>query len=282
MLTKKILINIWNRHGFRAKKRLGQNFLIDRNIRDKIIRLVDPGPGDDILEIGPGFGELTIILAEMARKVVACEKDRKITRILREDILAGVENVEIVDKDILCYDSQDGFDKIVGNLPYYITTPIIEKYLTCGCHAPMFFMVQREYGARLTASAGDKDYSSLSCFAGFYSNVTKLLLVKKGCFFPEPKVDSIFIRIDITETPKVSVRDKDLFFRIVRGAFGQRRKTIVSSLYGQGIVKMSKAELITAIERIGLGSKRRPEELSIHNFAELANILAEREDKGGR
>ena len=274
MLTKKQLRKLWEEYSFRPNKRYGQNFLIDTNVKDKIINFINPICGDSILEIGAGFGELTIDLARGASNVTAIEKDKRISRILKESLLKDIENLDLVECDFLEYALLKKFNKIAGNLPYYIATPIIEKLLSAkGKAESIFIMVQREYAERILAKPGRKDYSSLSCFVQFQAKIKRLITVKKECFFPEPKVDSIFLEMKPLKKPEIYVRDEKFFFRIIRSSFQQRRKTLRSSLSGQGITALAKSRISDILEDIGINRNARPEDISLEDFARLSDAL---------
>jgi len=273
VLTKRELITLWKEYGFRATRRYGQNFLIDRNVKDKIIRFINPGRDENILEIGSGFGELTIALAHVARHVTAVEKDRRIIRIFNERLIGGEGNISLEACDFLDYPMKKRFDKIVGNLPYYVTTPILERLLERCPLGGIYIMVQREYADRLCAEPGCGDYSSLSIYVRFYADVRKLLTVKRSCFFPVPKIDSVFLELRPLEKDRVIIKDKGLFFKIVRGSFQQRRKKVSTALCGQKIVDIDKNKLNGILEKVGVANTVRPEELSIEQFAAITNLL---------
>lgn len=276
MLTKKELVELWKRYDFRPNKRLGQNFLIDKNVKDKIIKCINPKETDIILEIGAGFAELTVDLAMKAKKVLALEKDKRITRILKYEILKDKGGVEIVESDFLRYTFKGPFDKFVGNLPYYITTPIIEKLLGLKFKKTkeIYIMVQREYADRILANPGTKDYSSLSCFVRQNADIKKLMSINRNCFFPVPKVDSVFLKLSYLDTPKVKVRNEELLFKIIRKAFQQRRKMLLNSLSGKAIKDMDKNTLGSILEDAGIDKNARPEELSLEEFGKIADRMA--------
>ena len=266
MFSKNELLSLWHKYKFRAKKRYGQNFLVDGNVRDKIIHFIDPSPGDVILEIGAGFGEMTLPLAGHGASVTALEKDRRIVDILRREILAGSPNIELLECDCLEYEFHKPFNKVVGNLPYYITTPIIEKLLSAkGNIKAIFIMVQREYADRMAAKAGSKEYSSLSCFIQYRTRIRKLMTIRNTCFFPAPKIDSVFLEITPLESPTVSVKHEGLLFKLIRLSFQQRRKTLRSSLVRQKILK-NKGEVAHILESLGINVNARPEDLSLEEF----------------
>ena len=280
MVTKKQLLKIWQEYGFRPSRRYGQNFLIDNNIKEKIIRFVNPKVQEVILEVGPGFGQLTEDLAALAHYVIAVERDHRIVKIVKNKIFKDTANVDIVECDFLKYKIGKKVKKVVGNLPYYITTPIIEKLLALGnAHdLEMFLMVQREYADRMLANPGDDDYSALSCFVQFHADIKQLMRVKRSCFFPEPKVDSVFLRIKPFAVPKVKVRSKEFLSKVIRFSFQQRRKTIVNSLC-RGVGRFDRDILEGILKQLHMDRKTRPENLSLIDFAKIADALFEGNSK---
>ena len=306
MLNKTQLNEIFARHDFAPLKKLGENYLIDGNIRDKIISAAHLSKDDVVLEIGPGLGALTVDLAKTGASVIAVEKDRKACAILTNLVGSIFPNLEIVNADILKFDlgsaierfhrSRAGFPalgnrvggippkrsdgvenlpyrvKVVGNLPYYVTTPIIElllknKHLVTAA----IIMVQKEVAARLLAKPGTKDYSSLSCFVQYHTRLEYIYTVKRTCFYPAPKVDSAIVRMDVLDTPSVRVKDEERFFRIVRGAFNQRRKSIVNSLSREAVLNIPKDELTAILNNAGIDPAARPETLNLSDFAKIDN-----------
>lgn len=272
----------------RPIKSLGQNFLNDDGIIDRIVESANVGSKDLVIEIGPGLGSMTARLAEKAGKVIAVEIDRYLMPALREN-LKDYSNVIIVNRDIMKVDVKrelleadevkaDGFMpesvKIVANLPYYITTPVIMKLLEEELDAEcMVFMVQSEVADRMAAAPGGKDYGALSVAVQFYSKPKKLFQVFPHSFIPQPGVDSTVIRLDIYKEPPVSVLDRKLFFKTVKAAFGQRRKTLINALSNAGYFKKSKEELKELLAKIGIDENQRGETLSLEQFARLSNLL---------
>jgi len=280
VLTKKALRDLWRSSSFRPIKRYGQNFLVDQNVRDKIIQTVAPCADDNILEIGPGFGELTEPLALKSGRVTVVEKDRRLAAALNGDLLTGIENVTVVEGDILEFEIGTDFTKIVGNLPYYITTPILEKIFDLDSIPDTFIMVQKEYGQRMTAGPGEEDYSSLSCFVRLNAEVEQVLSINRGCFYPEPKIDSVFLKLTPRKSSAVQVSDRKVLHSVIRSAFGQRRKTLRASLVGQGLLNMTKEDAGSMLENIGLSRNARPEEVDLEGFARIADRIVEfRKDK---
>lgn len=270
--------DIKERYGFKLSKSLGQNFLTDKNIIDRIIGSAEIGPDDLVIEIGPGIGVITREAAETARKVIAVEIDKNLIPILKET-LSDVDNVEIVNQDILKTDvnqlianqgdSISGV-KIIGNLPYYITTPIIMKLLEDGVMADSItVMMQKEVADRIKASPGTKAYGALSVTVQYYCTVEGVVNVPKEVFVPQPKVDSTVLRLSIREEAPVKLSDREIFFRCVKAGFGQRRKTLLNSLMGiEGITKEGVKE---ALDAAGIDSARRAETLDLEEFAKLSN-----------
>jgi 16S rRNA (adenine1518-N6/adenine1519-N6)-dimethyltransferase len=279
MLTKKRLVKLFSEKGFTPLKRLGENYLIDENIKDKIIRAASLIRDDAVLEIGPGFGALTFDIAKSAGKVTALEIDRKACAILKE--LAGEDhpNLTIINGDILKFDiakaaGANGRLKVIGNLPYYITTPIVERLIDNRMFIEsIIIMTQKEVGARFMACAGSADYSSISCFVNYFTASEYIHTVKRTSFFPSPEVDSCILRLTLLARPSVEVGDEEKFFRIIRGSFNQRRKSIVNSLSRPAVLDMPKEKLAGALKEAGIAPSSRPEELSLRDFAAISNAL---------
>lgn len=258
------------------KKSLGQNFLVDQNIRRKIIDSLELKDTDIILEIGAGRGELTALIAPKVAKIYALEIDRRLQTSLAGS-LSGCVNSEIINQDILKFDlgrfclekKIEKKLKVFGNIPYYISSPIIERLLKHSKWiSEIFITVQKEFARRVAASPGKKDFGSFSCFTQYYALPQILFDISRNCFKPSPKVDSSFLKLKIREARAVSVEDETLFFRIIRGAFGKRRKILGNSL--SGIV--SAPALREFFAKTSLEAKTRPERLTLENFALLANL----------
>jgi 16S rRNA (adenine1518-N6/adenine1519-N6)-dimethyltransferase len=272
----------------RPTRAFGQNFLSDRWVMQKIAGAAELTPKDTVLEIGPGLGSLTSWLAEDAGCVVAVEIDRRLVPVLH-DLLIGYRNVHIINADILRLDlkkelapfmtSPDSTPrslKVVANLPYNITTPVIMKLLESGLEAEcMIFMVQKEVAVRIMAEPGGKDYGALTVAVGYYSRPSVIMDVPPDCFIPRPEVESTVIRLDLYKTPPVELKDKDLFFKVVKAAFGQRRKTLANALSNAGYIGADKEQVRMLLEKTGIEEKQRGETLSIRQFAELSNHLFE-------
>ncbi|MBN1526921.1 MAG: ribosomal RNA small subunit methyltransferase A [Candidatus Omnitrophica bacterium] len=278
MLTKSQLKDIFCQYSFRPLKRFGENYLIDSNVKDKIIDEAHIGAGDIVLEVGPGLGALTVDLAKTGATVYAVEKDKKAFAILSDIVTKGLPNLKLSCGDILDFDidsiSSEKAVKVVGNLPYYITTPILEGFIRHrAAIGSILIVVQKEFADRILAEPGSKAYGSLSCFIRYYMKPAYLHTVKRGCFYPEPKVDSSLIRLDVLKEPSVKVGDEALFFKIVRSSFGQRRKTIINSLSRKEALDMPKDKLAAILERAGIDPTARPESLPLEAFAAIANAI---------
>lgn len=272
---------IKEKYGFRLTKSLGQNFLTDKNIIDRIIEGAQIGENDLIIEIGPGIGVITYEASLAARKVIAVEIDRNLIPILAET-LAERDNIEVVNRDILKTDvnaliaeareKDPTIEKvrIIGNLPYYITTPIIMKLLEEGvCADGITVMMQKEVADRIKAPAGNKTYGALSVAVQYYCEVEGVVNVPKEVFVPQPKVDSAVLNLKIRKEKPVELMDDQVFFQVVKAGFGQRRKTLNNSLMGvEGITKEIAG---AALEAAGIEPSRRAETLTLEEFAKLSN-----------
>ena len=276
-------IEIIQKYEFAFQKKFGQNFLIDTHVLDKIIQAAGVTKDDLVVEIGPGIGTMTQYLAEAARQVVAVEIDKKLIPILHET-LSEYDNVTIINEDILKVDMKalakqynDGRPvKVVANLPYYITTPIIMGLFESGVPlANITVMVQKEVADRMQSGPGSKDYGALSLAVQYYAKPYVVANVPPNCFIPRPNVGSAVIRLTRYETPPVSVKDPALMFRLIRASFNQRRKTLQNGLNNAAGLSFSKEEIAAAIERMGVSSSVRGEALTLGQFAELTNYLSE-------
>ena len=276
-------IAVLQKYNFVFQKKFGQNFLIDPHVLDKIIRAAQIGKDDVVLEIGPGIGTMTQYLACAAKKVIAVEIDRALIPIL-EDTLSGYDNVRIINEDVLKVDiaklaeEENGGNsiKVVANLPYYITTPIIMGLFEN--HVPMksiTVMVQREVADRMQAGPGTKDYGALSLAVRYYANPYIVANVPPNCFMPRPKVGSAVIRLERYEKPPVEVKDEKLMFRLIRASFNQRRKTLANGLKNSQELDFEKEVIEEAILQLGKGASVRGEALTLEQFAALSNALAE-------
>lgn len=270
-----------HKYDFAFQKKFGQNFLIDEGIVEKIVRESGVTKDDCVLEIGPGIGTMTQILCEHARKVIAVEIDRNLIPILA-DTLSEYDNVTVINEDILKVDIAAIADeynegrpiKVVANLPYYITTPIIMGLFES--HAPIAsitVMVQKEVAERMQTGPGSKDYGALSLAVQFYSDPKVVLQVPPECFMPRPNVGSAVIRLTRYEEPPVQVKDEALMFKLIRASFNQRRKTLSNGLNNSQELHFSKDEVNAAIEALGRGAQIRGEALTLEEFAKLADLL---------
>lgn len=275
-------IAVLQKYNFSFQKKFGQNFLIDTHVLDKIIASAEITKDDMVLEIGPGIGTMTQYLACAAGKVVAVEIDKTLIPIL-EDTLSEYDNVQIINQDVLkvnlaklAEEENDGKPiKVVANLPYYITTPIIMGLFEN--HVPLksiTVMVQKEVADRMQVGPGTKDYGALSLAVQYYAKPYIVANVPPNCFMPRPKVGSAVIRLERYEEPPVQVADEKLMFRIIRASFNQRRKTLVNGLKNSPEIQFSKEEIEAAIENLGKGASVRGEALTLEEFARLSNILS--------
>ena len=257
---------------------MGENYLIDGNVKDLIIREAGVSKADTVLEIGPGFGALTIDMASSGAKVFAVDKDKKACVILKEIVGGKYKNLEIVNDDMLKFDIRKlkapKNIKVIGNLPYYVTTPIIE-YLIENRRSieSALIVIQKEVALRLLAGPGSKDYGSISCFIQYYTKPAYIHTIKRTSFYPEPEVDSSLLRLDFLDKPSVDVSDEELFFKIVRGAFNQRRKTIMNSLSREAVLGLPKEDMAAIFARAGVDPSSRPEDLPLSAFASLTNAI---------
>lgn len=271
-----------NRYNFAFAKKYGQNFLIDEGIVSKIVREAGITSDDFVLEIGPGIGTMTQLLCENAREVAAVEIDERLIPILG-DTLSGYDNVTVINRDILKVDigalaakkNAGRPIKVVANLPYYITTPIIMGLFES--HAPIdsiTVMVQKEVADRIRTGPGSKDYGALSLAVQYYAKPEVVLNVPPECFMPRPSVGSSVIRLIKHQNPPVCVKDEALMFRIIRASFNQRRKTLLNGLKNSADLDFSKEQLESAIDKMGLSPTVRGETLTLEQFACLSDILS--------
>ena len=278
-------IAVLQKYNFSFQKKFGQNFLIDTHVLDKIIRSAEITKEDMVVEIGPGIGTMTQYLACAAGKVAAIEIDKALIPIL-EDTLDGYENVQVINDDVLKVDiaklaeEENGGRpiKVVANLPYYITTPIIMGLFEN--HVPLksiTVMVQKEVADRMQVGPGTKDYGALSLAVQYYAKPYIVANVPPNCFMPRPKVGSAVIRLERYDEPPVQVEDEKLMFRIIRASFSQRRKTLANGLKNSPELQFSKEEIEKAIEGIGKSVSVRGEALTLEEFAALSNLLCESE-----
>ena len=280
-------IEVLQKYNFNFQKKFGQNFLIDTNILEEIIDSAGITKDDMILEIGPGIGTMTQYLCESARQVIAVEIDTNLIPIL-EDTLSEYDNVKVINDDILKVDINALAEeynngkpiKVVANLPYYITTPIIMGLFES--HVPIdsiTIMVQKEVADRMKTGPGSKDYGALSLAVQYYARPELVANVPPNCFMPRPRVGSAVIRLTRHEKPPVEVRNETMMFRIIRASFNQRRKTLVNGLGNAPELRIPKEQTTTVLEEMGLPAGIRGEALELSQFAELANRLEERMEK---
>ncbi|MBR4209680.1 MAG: 16S rRNA (adenine(1518)-N(6)/adenine(1519)-N(6))-dimethyltransferase RsmA [Lachnospiraceae bacterium] len=274
-------IAVLQKYNFRFQKKFGQNFLIDPHVLEKIIRAAEVTKDDFVLEIGPGIGTMTQYLAEAAREVLAVEIDRSLLPIL-EDTLSPYDNVTVLNADILKVDiaeiareKNEGKPiKVVANLPYYITTPILMGLLESGAPvSSITVMVQKEVADRMAAGPGTKDYGALSLAVQFYAETYLAANVPPNCFMPRPNVGSAVIRLTRREEPPVKVHSQELLFKLIRASFNQRRKTLVNGLNNYAGLSYSKEEIQEALRQMNLSETVRGETLTLSQFAELADRL---------
>lgn len=274
-------IAVLQKYKFNFQKKFGQNFLIDTHVLDKIIDAAGITEEDFVLEIGPGIGTMTQYLCENAREVVAVEIDKNLIPIL-EDTLSDYRNVTVINQDILKLDipalakeKNDGKSiKVVANLPYYITTPIIMGLFES--HVPIdsiTIMVQKEVADRMQVGPGTKDYGALSLAVQYYAKPEIVANVPPNCFMPRPKVGSAVIRLTRHEQCPVEVEDEKFMFRVIRASFNQRRKTLANGLNNAPDIQVSKEDIAKALKELGVGASIRGETLTLEQFAQLSNIL---------
>ena len=299
-ITKEFL----RKHNIRIKKRLGQNFLIDEGILNRIVEIADLGKDDIVIEIGPGMGTLTKKLAEKAKKILAIEIDENLVKLLRET-LVPFKNVEIIHADILKINLKKLVTqlpsypvtqfktgkltdwrtgklankvKVVANLPYYITTPIIIHLLKARkTLSNIVIMVQKEVGRRMVAKPRTKDYGALSLLIQYYTKPQIAIKVPRSAFLPEPEVDSCVVDLEIREKPAVKAKDEELFFKVVRAAFEQRRKALKNALSQTRDLRLDKKKVLKILEKADIKPLRRGETLSLEEFARLSNLIAKKD-----
>lgn len=274
-------IEVLQKYNFNFQKKFGQNFLIDTHVLDKIIRESGVSKDDMVIEIGPGIGTMTQYLCENAREVVAIEIDKNLIPIL-EDTLSAYDNVTVINEDVLKVDIKKLAEeknggrpvKVVANLPYYITTPIIMGLFES--HVPIdsiTIMVQKEVADRMQEGPGSKEYGALSLAVQYYAKPEIVAIVPPNCFMPRPNVGSAVIRLTCHEKPPVEVKDEGFMFNLIRASFNQRRKTLVNGLTNASFLSVTKDQVAEALEKMELSATIRGEALSLEQFAQLSNIL---------
>lgn len=280
------VIRLLKKYNFKCQKRWGQNFLIDQNILQIIVDSLPLSKEEYILEIGTGIGTLTSALSPLTRQVISIEKDKKLSPILKES-LSSYNNIEIIFEDVMDYDLVNFFkennrkgrkiEKIVGNLPYYISLPLIRKVLELNKYLKLaVFLVQKEVGERLIAKAGSKEYSILSIITQYYSWPEKIHLVPSTVFYPQPKVSSVIIRLNIYQESPINVGNEKFFFNIIKASFQQRRKRLINALSNYFKGKINKLEIENVLQKIEIDKNRRGETLTLEEFAKLSVALGEK------
>lgn len=280
-------IAVLKKYDFNFQKKYGQNFLIDANILEKIMDAAGVTKADCVIEIGPGIGTMTQYLCERAREVIAVEIDQKLIPILTQDTLADYDNVTVLNEDILKVDvnaivrerNSGNPVKVVANLPYYITTPIIMGLFES--HVPLesiTIMVQKEVADRMQVGPGTKDYGALSLAVQYYAKPQVMMTVPAGCFMPRPNVDSAVIKLTRHAQPPVTVPNEKMMFDLIRASFNQRRKTLVNSLGNAAGLSVKKERILLALEQLNLPPTVRGEALTLHQFADLTRLLADPSD----
>jgi 16S rRNA (adenine1518-N6/adenine1519-N6)-dimethyltransferase len=266
-------------HGLFPRKRLGQHFLVDRNVLDKIIRTAKVEKEDIVLEVGPGLGEMTLALARQVKKVITIEIDSRLVAIL-EKKMKDHPNVEVVKSDILKVSFDQFLEregqpiKVVANLPYQISTPLLFRFIESKeVFSTFTLMLQREVAERMVASPGRKEYGPLSIFVQLSFNLSIRFFIKPSAFFPPPKVDSALVHMVWKEEPMIETNDEEWFKKVVKACFGYRRKTLVNALRHSELILPESIEL--TMKAIGIDPRRRPETLTIQEFAALASALKE-------
>ena len=264
-------------YGLIPRKGLGQHFLVDRNILDKVIRTAQVEKEDIVLEVGPGLGEMTLALARQAKKVIAVEIDSKLAVILKQK-MKDFSNVEVVGRDILKMDFSQFFRKeghpikVVANLPYQISTPLLFRFIEFKeTLSTLTLMLQKEVAERIVASPGRKEYGPLSIFIQMFSDISIRFFIKPSAFFPPPKVESAVVHMSFREKPVVNLEDEKWFKKVVKGCFGYRRKTLMNALKHSGLPLPESTE--SKMEKIGIDPRRRPETLTIRELVYLAEAL---------
>lgn len=279
-------MSVLNKYNFSFSKSLGQNFLIDQNILNKIVSGSGINENTNVLEVGPGAGTLTRELCLKAKKVTAVEIDKALIPILN-DVMSDFDNFNLINSDILELNINEliknEFDNesftVVANLPYYITTPIIMNFLESELPVnSMTLMIQKEVAARILAEPGTKDYGALSVAVQFYAEPGIICSASPHCFTPQPKVTSTVVNLKLYDKPKYDVKNKEQFFKIIKSIFSQRRKTLVNSLSGSPYLDLSKDKIIDVLKQMELNEKVRGEKLNIEQIAELSNIIYETQE----
>lgn len=281
LYSPKVMIDILDRYGFKFNKSLGQNFLIDGNIIKRIAEIADLDDGSGVLEIGPGFGTLTQVLCKKAKKVVAIEVDKNLAEVHKGTL--NYSNLKIIYEDFLKVDVNkiieeefQGLDvKIVANLPYYITTPIIMKILEEEYNiSKVIVMVQKEVAQRLNSKAGSKEYGAITLAVQYRADTNIAMIVPNTVFMPKPKVDSAVIEFKILAKPKIQVLDERMLFAVIKASFGQRRKTILNGLSNS--LNLSKELISSSLVSAGISPGIRGEKLTLEEFGRISDEISKR------
>ena len=274
------LKQIWKENGFSPNKKLGQNFLIDKNVRDKILKSLPLEKDTALIEVGAGFGVMSFSLADKCGTLFAVEKDERICRIMRP-LFDRKKNIKFIQGDILDLDISalitDARKVIVyGNIPYCITTPLIAKIIDQRQHIDTFYLVlQEEVADRVIAPPGSKTYGALSCFTQFYTKGTKLFRIKKNSFYPKPKVESSLLELKILRSPSIKVKNAELMFKIIRKAFSQRRKKIINPLSDSEFPGIEKSKWEEILKKCQIPPRARAETLALKDYAKLADFITQ-------
>ena len=271
-------LKILKRHHIRPVKRLGQSFLVDNNITSRIVDASKIGGDDTVVEIGAGLGAMTSMIAERAKKVIAVEIDPKLVNVLNEE-LKEISNIEIVHKDVLRYDfssplSEDGKIKVIGNIPYNISSQILFRLIEFRDHiSSATLMFQKEVADRIAAAAGTKEYGILSVIIPMYAVLSTIMTVPSSCFHPKPKVDSSVLKMDMRERSLFELSDHDIFLKTVKAAFSKRRKTLANNLKGMDTVCSREMNVSSLLVEAGIDGRRRGETLTVEEFGRLAETI---------
>ncbi|KJJ84388.1 rRNA adenine dimethylase [Candidatus Omnitrophus magneticus] len=272
------LKHLWNEVCFRPNKKLGQNFLIDKNIRDKIINAIPLTAETILVEVGPGFGVMTIPLSQKCREILAVEKDSRIYEIM-EPIFSKYSNIKIIKNDILETDFYSEFPRrgqekvlLFGNIPYYITTPLLEKaILSRNLIKAVYLVMQKEVAERITAKPGSKSYGALTCYLQFFTKPKRLFSISKNCFYPSPDVESSLLELEILAEPSYFTMSEEIMFSVIKKAFNERRKKIINSLGDKQCLGIEKNRWARIFEECAIDMNLRAEDLSLKNYADISN-----------
>ena len=272
--------DILKKYGIRPYKGLGQSFLIDNNITEKIVNVLDVKDNDTVVEIGAGLGVMTAMIAKQAREVIALEIDPELLGVLNEE-LKDVPNVDILNRDVLKYDfplplEDIGFRKlkVIGNIPYNISSQILFRLIEFRDHvSSMILMFQKEVAERIMASPGTREYGLLSVITSMYTIPSKVVMVPATCFYPRPKIDSTVLKMVVREKPRFEVRNADFFFKLVKTAFSKRRKTLLNNLRSSDLLQLSKADIDKTLNMLEIDGQRRGETLTVEEFGRLSNAI---------